>query len=328
MKPALPLVAIVGPTASGKSALGIRLAERLRGEILACDSTQVYRGFDVGTAKVSPEDRAGIPHHLMDLVEPDELFHAGEYRRRATAVLGDLARRGRLPILTVGTGLYLRALLEGLCEAPERSEELRERLRRRAELAGTIHLHRLLERLDPAAAQCIGPRDAPKLIRALEVRLLTGKPLSALQRAGQQGLEGYRPIKIGLLPPRHALYERIHGRVDAMLAAGWLDEVRHLLARGVAPDAKPFQFIGYGELRDVLAGKIGLEEAVQQIQQATRRYAKRQITWFRRETGVYWLEGFGDDPAIVTAALRAVEDAIAGERHADETPDQENLRAG
>lgn len=326
MKRTLPLVAIIGPTASGKSALGIRLAERLGGEILACDSTQVYRGFDIGTAKVGLEERGNIPHHLIDLAEPSELFHAGEYRRRAVAVLGELARRGRLPILTVGTGLYLRALLEGLCEAPERSEELRERLRRRAELSGATHLHRLLERLDPAASRHIGPRDTPKLIRAIEVRLLTGKPISALQRAGQQGLEGYRPIKIGLLPPRSALYERIHVRVSAMLAAGWLDEVRHLLVRGVAPDTKPFQFIGYGELCDVLAGHISLEEAVQRIRQATRRYAKRQITWFRRETGVHWLEGFGDDPGIAKAALVAVEDAITRWRSAGETQAPKNRR--
>jgi tRNA dimethylallyltransferase len=312
MSGSLPLVAIVGPTASGKSALGIRLAERLGGEVLVCDSTQVYRGFDIGTAKVPAEERRGIPHHLTDLVDPDEVFHAGEYRRRATAVLDDLARRGRLPILTVGTGLYLRALLEGLCEAPARSEELRQRLRRRAEISGSGYLQRLLERLDPAAARRIGARDTPKMIRAIEVRLLSGRPLSSLQRAGQRGLEGYRQIKIGLMPPRDALYERIGRRVDAMLAAGWLDEVRRLVEAGVARDAKPFQFIGYAELREALAGAIPIEEATERIRQATRRYAKRQITWFRREAGVRWLEGFGDDPAIARAAFEALQKDLAG----------------
>jgi tRNA dimethylallyltransferase len=303
------LAAIVGPTASGKSALGVRLAGRLDGEILACDSTQVYRGFDIGTAKPAAAERAGIPHHLLDLVDPGEVFHAGEYRRRALAVLDDLARREKLPILTVGTGLYLRALLEGLCAAPERSEEIRERLRRRAGTRGPSHLRRILERLDPEAARRIGERDEPKLIRAIEVRLLSGKPLSALHREGQQPLEGYRTIKIGLMPPRAALYERIHRRAEAMVEAGWIDEVRQLVAAGVPETAKPFQFIGYREWRDYLEGQIGKEEALDRIRQATRRYAKRQITWFRRETGVRWLEGFGDDPAIATAALQAVEKA-------------------
>jgi tRNA dimethylallyltransferase len=303
------LAAIVGPTASGKSALGVRLAGRLDGEILACDSTQVYRGFDIGTAKPAAAERAGIPHHLLDLLDPGEVFHAGEYRRRALAVLDDLARREKLPILTVGTGLYLRALLEGLCAAPERSEEIRERLRRRAGTRGPSYLRRILERLDPEAARRIGERDEPKLIRAIEVRLLSGKPLSALHREGQQPLEGYRTIKIGLMPPRAALYERIHRRAEAMVEAGWIDEVRKLVAAGVPETAKPFQFIGYREWRDYLEGQIGKEEALDRIRQATRRYAKRQITWFRRETGVRWLEGFGDDPAIATAALQAVEKA-------------------
>lgn len=311
MSEPLPLIVIVGPTASGKSTLGILLAKRLGGEILSCDSTQVYRGFDIGTAKVSREDQGRIPHHLIDLVEPDQVFHAGEYRRRAESVLDDLAQRGQLPILTVGTGLYLRALLEGLCEAPTRSEELRERLRRRAEVSGTRYLRRLLERLDPAAAGRIGERDIPKMIRAIEVRLLAGRPISALHGEGQQRLEGYRTIKIGLMPHRADLYERIGRRVEEMLAAGWLDEVRQLMDGGVSPDAKPFQFIGYADLREVLEGRITLQEAAERIRQATRRYAKRQITWFRRETGVRWLEGFGDQPQIGRQALAAVQDQMA-----------------
>ncbi len=304
------LVAILGPTASGKSALALRLAEELGAEILACDSTQVYRGFDIGTAKVPLGECRAVPHHMTDIAGPEATFHAGEYRRRAVLVLDDLAVRGKLPILTVGTGLYWRALLEGLCDAPARSEDLRKRLRRRAELSAAGHLHRLLARLDPVSAVKISPRDEPKLIRAIEVRLLSGRPLSALHQAGQQGLTGYRPIKIGLMPPRKDLYARIDRRTREMLDAGWVEEVRGLMASGIAADAKPFQFIGYARLRDYLSGSIGLDEAVSLIQSATRRYAKRQITWFRREAGVHWLEGFGDDPGVARSALAVVTSAM------------------
>lgn len=296
-------MAIVGPTASGKSALAVLLAERLGGEVLACDSTQVYRGFDVGTAKVSPAERRRIPHHLTDIVEPDELFTAGEYRRRAIAVLDDLRRRGQLPVLTVGTGLYLRALLEGLADAPARSAELRARLDLRAQEKGAAYLHRLLARLDAAAARRIAPADRQKIVRAIEVCLLAGKPLTEVHRGARPRLEGFRVTKLGLLPPRAALYARIERRAEAMLAAGWLEEVRGLVAAGLPPTAKPFEFIGYRELREHLEGRISLSQALKAIQQATRRYAKRQITWFRKEPGVCWLEGFGDDPAIAAAAL-------------------------
>lgn len=299
---ALPLAAIVGPTASGKSALGVWLAERLNGEVVVCDSTQVYRHFDIGTGKVTPQEQRGIPHHLMDLLEPEEAFTAGEYRRRAIAVLERLRGRGKLPLFTVGTGLYLRALLEGLAAAPTRSEELRERLRRRARKAGVAHLHRALARLDREAAARIGPNDEPKIIRAIEVRLLSGKRITELHRESRAPLECYAPIRIGLMPKRAALYERIDRRVEAMLAAGWLDEVRRLVARNFSATAKPFQFLGYRELRDV-TGPQAPPEVTAAIQQNTRRYAKRQITWFRKEPQVRWFEGFGDDRAIAEAAL-------------------------
>ena len=304
---AYPLIVVVGPTASGKSALGVWLAERLGGEVVVCDSTQVYRHFDIGTAKPTPEERRGIPHHLMDLLEPHELFTAGEYRRRALAVLEDLRRRERLPILTVGTGLYLRALLEGLADAPTRSEALRARLGVRASRRGPEYLHRLLARLDPAAAQRIAPRDTPKLVRAIEVCLLAGKPITEIHRAGRQRLEGFAAVKVGLMPRRRELYQRIGQRVETMIARGWLDEVKNLLARGVPPTAKPFEFIGYRELRAHCAGEMSLPEAVQAIERATRHYAKRQITWFRKEPGVEWFEGFGDDPEISGAGLRYFE---------------------
>jgi tRNA dimethylallyltransferase len=279
-------------------------------------------------------DQHGIPHHLVDLVEPDEIFTAGDYRRHALLALDDLRRRSKLPILTAGTGLYLRALLEGLADAPTRSEELRDRLRRSAKQRGPVHLHKILARLDPASAARIAPRDTQKIIRAIEMRILAGKPVAEIFGAGRahspdddrrkmstNALEGYAITKIGLAPPRPALYARIDARVNEMLAAGWLDEVRALVSSGVrdklrdkardktrenvriAPDSKPFQFIGYSDLRAHLEGSISLAAAVANIQQSTRRFAKRQLTWFRREPDVHWLESFGDAPETIAAAL-------------------------
>jgi len=298
-----PLVVILGPTASGKSSLAIRLAQQLDGEILVCDSTQVYRHFDIGTAKVPLAERHGIAHRLIDLVEPNEIFTAGEYRRQALLALTEVSQRGKLPILTAGTGLYLRALLEGLADAPERSEELRARLRAKAQLRGSYYLHRALVRLDPEIAARIGPRDTQKVIRAIEMRILAGKPVGEIYRAGRNSLEGYHVQKIGLSPPRAALYARIDARTVAMLSDGWLDEVRKLLSGGVPPDAKPFQFIGYPELLAHLAGRLTMEAAIKKIQLATRQFAKRQLTWFRKEPSVHWLPGFGDDPEVGAAAL-------------------------
>ncbi len=299
------LIVILGPTASSKSALGISVAERLGGEILVCDSTQVYRHFDIGTGKVPLAEQRGIPHHLVDLVEPNEVFTAGEYRRRALEVLEEVRRRGNLPIITAGTGLYLRALLEGLADAPERSEELRERLRNKAKVNGPEHVHRMLMRMDKEAAAKIAPRDTQKIIRAIEIRKLAGKPVGEIHRAGRRGLEGYNVIKIGLQPPRDALYARINARVEAMMASGWLKEVQGLVARGVPASAKPFQFIGYSDLRACLeSSRAAKEDVVKRIQQSTRQFSKRQSTWFRRESDVSWLPGFGDDSHIVAAAIQ------------------------
>jgi tRNA dimethylallyltransferase len=303
MKAQPRLVVILGPTASGKSALGISLVKRLGGEILVCDSTQVYRRFDIGTAKVPAAEQQDIAHHLVDLAEPEQVFTAGEYRRRALEVLDDMRRREKTPILIAGTGLYLRALLEGLADAPLRSEQLRKRLRTKAEGRGLEYLHRILARLDAESAARIAARDTQKIIRAIEIRLATGKTVGEIHRSGRDPLTGYEVIKIGLLPARAALYKRIHDRVESMIRAGWIDEVRQLVADGVPADAKPFQFIGYAEWREHLAGRLSKAEAVQRIQQATRHFAKRQITWFRKEGAVHWLEGFGDDPEIFSAAL-------------------------
>ena len=319
MTPAPPLVAILGPTASGKSALALRVARQFGGEVVVCDSTQLYRYFNIGTAKVPLSEQQGIPHHLYDLLEPHELFTAGDYRRRAIDVLADLRQRGKLPIFTAGTGLYLRALLEGLSDAPARSEPLRQRLHDRAARRGPRHLHRILTRLDPPSAARIAPQDSSKVIRAIEVCMESGHPLSELHRQPREKLQGYRIIKIGLAPPREALYHRIAQRTATMLAAGWLDEVRALVARSapggqspvtagnlpqfISPDAKPFQFIGYSELRAHLQGELTLPAATAAIEQATRRYAKRQITWFRREQNVEWFPGFGDESEITNEVL-------------------------
>lgn len=300
---ALPtLLAIVGPTASGKSALGMFLAKKFGGEIVACDSTQLYRGFDIGTAKPSRQDREEVSHHLLDILDPSEDSTAGSYRERAVAVLDDLRSRSRIPIFTVGTGLYLRALLEGLADLPIRSEEIRDRLRTSANEHGKGHLHGILERLDSESAKKIALSDEQKLIRAIEICLLTHKPLTEVHRSGRTPLTGWRVVKIGLQPDRELLLGRIHQRTDTMLQASWLSEVEALVAAGLPDGAKPFQFIGYRELRSHLRGELTLDQARAQIQQGTRQYAKRQLTWFRREADVYWLTGFGDDPSIQSVA--------------------------
>jgi tRNA dimethylallyltransferase len=306
----LPLVAIIGPTASGKSALAIALAEKLAGEVVACDSTQVYRGFDIGTAKPSRVERRGIPHHMIDLVSPAEIFTAGEYRHRAVEVLADLRSRRRLPIFTVGTGLYFRALMEGLADAPTRSDRLRARLNAMQARRGGVSLHRLLRRLDPAAAARISSNDHQKLVRALEVCLLAGKPLTEVHRAGRRGLQGYSALKVGLDPPRQALYLRVERRVCAMLDRGWGDEVAGLIAEGAAATAKPFEFIGYRELSVCAAAGQPLASATEAIAQATRRYAKRQLTWFRRDSGIHWFSGFGDAPETLSAVLKYLEASL------------------
>jgi len=240
---------------------------------------------------------------MLDLVSPAEVFTAGEYRQRALGVLADLRCRRRLPIFTVGTGLYLRALTEGLADAPTRSEGLRARLNATAANRGPAHLHRILRRLDPAAAQRISPNDRQKLVRAVEVCLLAGRSLTDLHRSGRQVLQGYAVLRIGLNPPRPALYERIGERVHRMLAHGWSDEVTSLLAEGAPKSSKPFEFIGYRELRAHAETGQPLSDTIEAIAQATRRYAKRQLTWFRREAGAHWLVGFGDEPGMLSAAL-------------------------
>src|ERR1700687_2140844 len=302
-KTLLPLVAVVGPTASGKSALGVKLAEQLGGEVVACDVTPLSCGFDIGTAKPAPSERRGIPHHLIDVLGPKDEATAGGYRQLALQILEDLRQRKRLPVFTVGTGLYLRALLEGLADVPQRSEELRQRLRASIQEHPPGHLHRVLKRLDPEGGTKIAPGDEQKPLRAVEVCVLTRKPISEVHRTGRLSLEGWRVLKAGLLPPREKLNERIHARTDAMLEQGWMREVQALLESGLSEDSKPFDFIGYRELRAVLRGEIPLEGARGAIQQATRGCAKRRLTWFRKEQGVRWFSGFGDDAEVQAGVI-------------------------
>lgn len=303
--PLIPLPIVLGPTASGKSALAIRMAAELGGEIVNCDSLQVYRGFDIGTAKVTEAARGGIPHHLIDFVDTTELFSAGDYAVAARAVLGQIAARHRLPIVVGGTGFYLRALLNGLFAGPARDESTRARLESR-EIERPGSLHRILQRLDPKAASRIHANDTSKIIRALEVRLLVGRPISDLFGRSEQALAGYQPIKLGLSPAHRLLYQRLDARTIGIFERGLLDEVRRLLAAGVPRSAKPFESLGYKEALQVLDGRMTVEQAVASTQLETRRYAKRQMTWFRKEAGVHWLEGFGDDPEIQTQAIALV----------------------
>jgi tRNA dimethylallyltransferase len=294
----LPLIVVVGPTASGKSALAVALAKALQAEIIACDSTQLYRGVNIGTAKPTVEERQGVVHHLIDVLDASEAATAGGYRDLALAVLADMRKRGRLPILAVGTGLYMRALLEGLADLPLRSEELRERLRASSGKSGEMHLHRVLQRMDAEAAARIAPTDEQKLIRAIEVCILTRKPISEVHRAGRSPLQGWRVLRVGLMPSREMLRGRIDARTEAMIDGGWLDEVRGLLAAGIAENAKIFDFIGYREMMQVLRGELTMEKARTAIQLATRHYAKRQMTWFRRDKSIRWFAGPGDDAGV------------------------------
>ena len=294
----LPLIVVVGPTASGKSALAVALARALHAEIIACDSTQLYRGVNIGTAKPTAEERQGVVHHLMDVLDASEAATAGGYRDLALAVLTDMRKRGRLPILAVGTGLYMRALLEGLADLPLRSEQLRVRLKASSMKNGQMHLHRVLQRMDREAAAKIAPTDEQKLIRAIEVCLLTRKPISEVHRAGRRPLEGWRALQVGLMPSREMLHERIDARTDAMMESGWLEEVRRLLEAGIAENAKIFDFIGYRAMLAVSRGELTMEKARTAIQLATRQYAKRQMTWFRKDKSIRWFAGPGDDLAV------------------------------
>lgn len=294
-----PILVIGGPTGSGKSGLAVRLALEFSGEILNCDSLQVYRHFNIGTAKIPISERGGVTHHLIDAVEPGEGFTAGEFARRGRDVLSAITGRENLPIVAGGTGFYLRALLEGLPEAPPRDVNLRRRLALR-EQKRPGSLHSILQRLDPISGARIHPSDTSKIIRALEIRILSSRNRSGV--APGIKLEGYQTAKLGLFPPRALLYSALNQRSEEMFSEGLIEEVRELLAKGIPRDARPFGSLGYKEVLALVEGRISREEALQQMQQETRQYAKRQMSWFRSEREMEIIEGFGDDPHVVEVA--------------------------
>ena len=316
------LVIVLGPTASGKTALSLAIARRFPSEIVNCDSVAMYREFEIGTAKPSAAERAEVPHHLVDCVDPLADVSAGEYARLGRQVVGEIEKRGCLPIVSGGTGLYLRALVEGLFPGPQRSEELRDRLRGRAEKSGPEHLHRVLRRLDASAARRIHPHDVPKVIRAIEVCLASGPPfrrtsrrtMTELWQQGREPLRGFRILRLGLNPQREALYARINQRAAKMfdegpIAGGLIAETERLLKK-YGDQARPLASLGYKQAVQFLRGELDRKSALAAAQQAHRNYAKRQITWFRREPDVHWLAGFGDDPAIQAEGIAMIEPQI------------------
>jgi tRNA dimethylallyltransferase len=300
-----PLIVLVGPTASGKSSLALHLATEFNGEIVSCDSVAVYREMEIGTAKPSHEERTLIQHHMIDIVWPDESCTAGDYSRLAREALASINARNHLPIIAGGTGLYLRALIEGLFPAPPLKPGQRERLRKLAATRGPAYLHRVLTRLDPDAAAAIHANDIPKVIRAVEVSLAADRPLTQQWKKGRDALTGYRILRLGLNPPRERLYERINQRAAAMFDRGLIEETERLIAR-YGPDCRPFASLGYAEAVAVLQNEITREQAIAQAQQGHRNYAKRQLTWFRREPNIHWLEGCGGDEDITSRALHLI----------------------
>jgi len=308
------LATVVGPTGSGKSALALSVAQQFGGEIVNCDSLQLYRGFDIGTAKTPAGERRGVPHHLFDVLSPQESYSAGEYAREARKVIAEISGRGRLPVVVGGTGFYLRALLEGLPILPGRDDRLRERLQERERLHPGS-LHRLLTRLEPGAAARIHANDIQKTIRALEVRLLTQQALPPPAEA--HPLEGYAVIKLGLDPDRAALQQRLETRTRVMFQTGLIEEVLGLLAKGATGNEKPFEALGYKQALLHSRGVATLEQTIESAIVETRQYAKRQRTWFRRDREIHWLLGFGDGNGILDQAIQLMEPVRPGDHSAE-----------
>ena len=300
-----PVIAIVGPTASGKSTLGIEVALALNGEIINCDSVQVYKEIQIATAKVPLEEQKGITHHLIDFVPPDINYTAGEWAREAAVKIEEIERRGHVPLLVGGTGFYLRALRQPFFVSPQTDESLRRRITSIRERRGPEHLHRLLQRVDPAAAARFFPRDWPRVQRALEVHLQSGRSIIAqLDERPRPHESAARLRVIALNPPRKLLYDRINERAEMHFNAGLVEEVRTLLAQGIPAESNALGAHGYRRVVEFLQGKRTLESAIEQTKLDIRHYAKRQLTWFRREADVEWFEGFGEDPEILRSVLK------------------------
>ena len=309
MKPAV--VAILGPTATGKSALALAVAERYDGEIINCDSTAVYRGFDIGTDKIAVADRRGIPHHLIDIVDPTEEYTAAQYARDAAAVVRDIHARGRLPILAGGTGFYFRALTRGLFPGPGRDIELRQRLETIAGRRGVGFLHRMLQRVDPPSASRIQPRDLKRLVRALEVFFLTGRPLTTHFADTVSPLPDFDVVGVALRLPASQISARVTRRVDEQFERGLLDEIRGLLARGVPESARPFGGLVYRQALEHLHGVRDETATRALIAQENRRYARRQLIWFRKEPNLSWFDGPGEFAGTVAAVQRLIDHYVA-----------------
>jgi tRNA dimethylallyltransferase len=297
------VLAVLGPTASGKSALGLALAERLGGEIVNCDSTAVYRGFDIGTDKVPPADQRGIPHHLIDIVEPTAIYTAAQYGRDAADVIRQILARGRVPIVVGGTGFYYRALTRGIFPGPGRDEALRARLVAIAERRGVEHLWRMVRRVDPASALRIQPRDRVRLVRALEVYFLTGRPLTSHFSETRAALDFCEVVPIALKIPAERTAERVQRRVDQQFARGLMDEVRGLLDAGVPETARPFGGLVYRQALELLHGVRDEAATRALITQENRRYARRQLIWFRKEPTLKWFDGPGELPEVFVRVL-------------------------
>ena len=302
-----PLLAILGPTASGKSSLALQLATRYNGEIVSCDSTAVYRGFDIGTDKVPADQQQGIRHHLIDVADPTEEYSAARYARESAAVIRDIQARGCWPILVGGTGFYYRALTRGLFPGPGRNEPLRNRLERVADRRGVESLHRMVRRIDPESGHRIQARDRKRLIRALEVFYLTGRPLTDHFADTVSPLEGMAIVTLALKPPMSEIADRVARRVEAQFARGIADEVRGLLARGVPEDAQPFKGLVYRQVLEWLHGVRDEAATRALIVRENLRYARRQLIWFRKEPNLVWFQGTGDEPST----RAAVEEALA-----------------
>ncbi|MGI8962756.1 MAG: tRNA (adenosine(37)-N6)-dimethylallyltransferase MiaA [Bryobacteraceae bacterium] len=301
-----PLVVVLGPTGAGKSELGLALAEAFDGEIINCDSVQVYRGLQIGTAKLRVEARRGIPHHLIDILSPDQELTAAAYSHLARNAFDTLRITRKLAIVVGGTGFYLKALIEGLSPAPSRDERLRARLGNIA-VRRPLALYRFLRSRDPEAASRIHPNDHQKLIRAIELTLLAGQPATITQSLPRNSLRGFEVLRLGLAPPRILLYERLNQRSAQMFESGLIEETEAILDAGFSPTAKPLQSLGYKQAMKVIANQMDVEEAIRECQTKTRQYAKRQITWFHREPNVNWLPGFGDRNEIQQLALAITE---------------------
>lgn len=300
------VLAVVGPTASGKTALAIDLALRLDTEIISADSMQIYRGMEIGTGAPSAEERARVPHHFIGIRDPDEPFSAGEFQRQARLIVESLSARGKPAIVVGGSGLYVRALIDGLFEGPPKDAGLREHLHAEAQQHGVAQLYERLRYFDPDYARTILPNDLRRIVRALEVFELTGTPLSEHHRRHRERIQPLAAVQVALDWPRDALYRRIDARVDRMVSAGFVEEVRRLLERGYGPHLLRLRSLGYREFIAYLNGAQTLEQAVAATKQTTRRFAKRQLTWFRPDKRIHWLPATEDRPAssYVEAALR------------------------